>query len=293
MRKNKVILLIRQLCMMASLSGRASIFSRIMRNLLKQQRGKIEIADFDSDLTLELSLSEHMQSRIFWLGYYNWDIVTIMDSKLRPGMTVVDIGANIGEITLTAAKRVGPEGHVFAFEPSNEIATTLEFNIKRNNLGNVRVVRQALSDYSGEADLYESCGQNSDNSENFGLGSLYSADSNQKPVQKISVTTLDEFVEKNKIDRIDLIKIDIEGAELPCLKGAKNSISRFNPLLIIEIQAATSHAAGYRPEEILSLLKEMNYFSQKIGTNGKLSNFDLKIISNYQNVLCTPMHEKH
>jgi len=77
---------------------------------------KITIDDFDGSLTIDLRLNEHLQSQIFWYGYYSRDIVMTMDRILTPGMVVFDVGANIGEISLCAARRVGSEGGVYSFD---------------------------------------------------------------------------------------------------------------------------------------------------------------------------------
>ena len=88
--------------------------------------GPLTINDFDGDLTMRVDLSEHMGGKIFWFGYYDRDELMAINQILRPGMFVVDVGANIGEVTLFCAKRdVGGEGKVFSFEPEERIHPVL------------------------------------------------------------------------------------------------------------------------------------------------------------------------
>jgi hypothetical protein len=113
----QLILAIRKAANRASLGGRVLLIQRTLRRLFRHAHGTARIHDFDGDLTIDLSLSEHMQRRLFWMGYYNREIVALLDRIVRPRMVFIDVGANIGEITLVAAKRVGTSGRVISFEP--------------------------------------------------------------------------------------------------------------------------------------------------------------------------------
>jgi len=234
-----------------------------------------------------------MQRRIFWTGYYNRRLVVLFDRMLKPGMTVIDVGANIGEISMTAAKRVGRTGHVVAFEPVDAIADQLQTNAARNHLNQITVVRAGLSDAPADnVPVYASCGQDEDD-ENGGLGTLFGGKKGAPELQRIPITTLDIWVDAHHIDRIDLIKIDIEGAELPCLKGAERTLRRFGPALIVEIQDTTATTAGYRASDILVFLSSLGYTFETIHHGGRLTELNIENLQSFQNVLCTPTAMAH
>ncbi|MFY1021058.1 FkbM family methyltransferase [Ectopseudomonas khazarica] len=238
---------------------------------------------------MDLELSEHMQRRIFWMGYYSEDIAHLLNETLQSGMTVLDIGANIGEITLLASKRVGMQGQVFAFEPIENIAQQLERHVEINQFKQTYIERLALGDATDSAcPIYASCGQITDDNHN-GLGSLYGGNNGESPVQYIRMTTLDNWITNHpSIQRIDLIKIDIEGAELACLHGARDTLLRFRPRLIVEIQDFSASRAGHPSTDILDFLSELGYRFQSIGKNGSLTPLTTSNLTSFQNVFCTP-----
>lgn len=265
----------------------------LLRRSFRHARGMIEIDDFDGNLKIELSLSEHMQRRTFWMGYYNRDIILLLKAVLKKNMTVIDIGANIGEITLVSAKLTGSEGRVIAFEPIDRIADRLQSHIDRNRYTQVTVVRAGLSDKNGSAPIYTSHDHDQETDENEGLGSLYAANTREKILQNIQLTTLDSFLDLNENIHPDIIKIDIEGAELPCLRGARKTIEKFSPLIIIEVQKYSASIAGYSQEDILDYLASLGYAYNRIGNNGKLMPLTRNQLGEYQNVFCFPAKSQY
>lgn len=269
--------------------GRFPIPQIALQACFRHARGKILVHDFDGDLKIDLCLSNHMQRRIFWAGYYNHRMVVLFDRLLKPGMTVIDIGANIGEISLTVAKRVGHTGRVISFEPVDAIADQLQANAAGNHLDQIAVVRTGLSDAPADSvPVYASCGQDDSGDENDGLGSLFGGKVGAPELQRIPITTLDLWLAAHPVDRIDLIKIDIEGAELPCLRGAEGALRRFRPILIVEIQDTTATTAGYQPSDILTFLSKLDYTFQFIRRGGQLTTLTRNNMETFQNVLCTP-----
>lgn len=287
--KEKAFLLLRKAGFLLSPPGASRLPRSALRRLFRYASAKITVDDFDGDLCLTLDLSEHMQRRIFWMGRYSEDIGCLLDSMLEPGMTVLDVGANIGEISLLCAKRVGPQGRVFSFEPIDGIADELSAHVHMNGLEQVFIERCALGDVERSAvPIYLSCGQDV-NDGHSGLGSLYGGERGETPLQRIEVTTLDRWVStKSEIQRIDLIKIDIEGAELACLRGAVESLKRFRPRIIVEVQDFTAQKAGYRATDILDFLASLDYEFNRIEKGGALRSLDRDGLGDFQNVLCTP-----
>ncbi len=182
--------------------------------------------------------------------YEPWTTRIFLES-LRPGMTVVDVGANIGYYTLHAAGAVGETGRVFAFEPSSANCSLLERNIALNRYRNVIVIRKAVGDRDGTTDLFiGSSGQHS----------LYYDRDHHKGSEKVVIIPLDLFLEDRGCPVLHLVKIDVEGAELAVLKGMRRSLAKSEVRrLIIEFCAGKLRKAGTEPTTLLSWLRETGF----------------------------------
>ncbi len=257
-------------------------------NLVRERnydRGIVEVADYDDDLKMSLDLSDHMASQIFWFGYYSRDVVSLIKSRLAPGDVFIDGGANIGEITLAAAKRVGAAGKVLSFEPVDAIRSKLARNVAVNNMdGMVRILAQGLSDAPGSLPIYGKAEQYLDGSQHSGLGTLYASSERAQKIATIELTTIDMTMNKLGLDRLAGIKLDIEGAELAALRGAAETLKRFRPWLIVEIGSNTCEAAGYAPGDILDALP--GYRFARIERGGKLVPIGKTDLLDWQNVMC-------
>jgi len=254
--------------------------------------GVVTVSDYDGTLRMELDLGEHMASQIFWFGYYSRDVLFAIERMLTPGSVFLDIGANIGEVSLFAAKRVGERGSVMAFEPVAETADRLRRNLALNGLRNVEVMEMGISDQVREQALYASAAKFQDGSRHDGLGTLYASGARSSPVATVKLTTLDALLSARPIARLDGIKLDIEGAELPALRGARQVLTRFRPWLVVEIGEETCAAAGYEPRDIFELLASLDYAGYLIGRKGKLRAAGSEAMGKWQNVLFTPRGRK-
>lgn len=190
-------------------------------------------------------------------------IASLFLDFLRPGMTAVDCGAHIGEYTCLFATAVGPGGAVHAFEPDPRIFPYLSENVTMNALENVRVNRLALADGKGVEDF--------EMLEDATCSSLKRFGAEHPTLRKVLVdtveirtTSLDDYVEETRLERIDAIKIDVEGAELALVQGSKGILKRFRPRLVfIECDGRENQA----PLE--KLLADLGYKIQ-IRTEGTL-----------------------
>ena len=169
--------------------------------------------------TLALDLSDFMQREIY-LGLFEPQETALVRSYLAPGMTVVDVGANIGYYVLLAASRVGSAGHVLAFEPSPWACDRLRRTVADNDLSDVVVVeQQAVGDRTCTASLFMPGSPGNHTPSMLGGGS----DATRVAVP---VVALDESFQNHRIGRVDLLKVDVEGFEPNVLAGAKNSLGR-------------------------------------------------------------------
>jgi FkbM family methyltransferase len=192
---------------------------------------------------------------IFITGNYEPNEFFLLSQVIRPGMTFVDAGANMGLYTLFAARKIGEHGKVVAIEPSTRECARLLKNVQINSLSNVRLIRNAVSDSCFEVDLLvaedEWSGHNT-------LGA-FAYDTPLAAKESVCTKRLDDIVLQERLSRVDLIKLDIEGAEFRALKGAVGILDRFRPLLLLELADRALRHQGCGSAEIWDFLHEKDY----------------------------------
>lgn len=165
---------------------------------------------------------------MFLYGVFEISETRLVQSLLRPGMVFFDVGANIGYYSVIAARLVGSAGAVHAFEPNGAVREALQQNIRLNGLTNVVVHSEAVSDRSGEVTFYESSW-----AANQGISSMFPGDG--RIIQTtVHARTLDEIASSIAPRRIDVIKMDIEGAERLAIQGGARLFQDSAPALIFE-----------------------------------------------------------
>jgi FkbM family methyltransferase len=162
-------------------------------------------------------------------------------ASLHPGSAAIDIGASLGEWTLPLARAVGPAGRVLAVEPVPRSAAALEATLAANSLRQAQVVRYALGDHEGSAELAVPVVTSARS--DTGTAGIGAAGPGQQTLS-VCIRTLDSLAGEFGLDQVDLIKVDVEGHERHVLDGAASILERFRPTLVIE----TGHEAdGDRP----------------------------------------------
>jgi FkbM family methyltransferase len=184
---------------------------------------------------------------------YEKGTTKLFTELVKEGMNVVDIGANIGYYTLLAARRVGPHGRVYAFEPEPQNFKLLTENLRLNGYKNVIAVQKAVSNKSGTVSLFLGM-------RGSGTHSLVSTRDYSKEAIGIEAVTLDEFFEKAGTPDIHVIKMDIEGWEMEALDGMRRLIMRNSPLkLVVEFYPWGLLGRGMRPLALTSKLMELGF----------------------------------
>lgn len=176
--------------------------------------------------------------------------------------TVIDVGANIGDWSLPAVRAVGPEGLVLAVEPIPRMAKALRKTFDINRLNNAKVIEMALSDSSGTATFAIERG-------NSGGSRLGGHPLGHDDIQ-VNVMMLDELVEHESLKRVDFIKIDVEGHEARVLAGAKKTLARWKPLLILE----TGQESLEGRHQIADCLQRIGYQIAGFQVDGGILEFD-------------------
>jgi FkbM family methyltransferase len=157
-----------------------------------------------------------------WLGSFEVEKQHAISKMLRPGQAFYDIGANAGFYTLLGSKIVGPSGKVVAVEPLPRNVDVLRKHLSINGISNVRVVEKAVSDKNGKAKFIEQ-------------GYLESR-LDEKGSLDVEATTFDRLIEETRLPP-DFVKVDIEGAEVDLLRGAKTALRKYRPVFFMAIHS--------------------------------------------------------
>lgn len=218
-------------------------------------RGYQTIVSFDRGQRIRVDVDEWIQYQIFLTGYYDVETrhTRLFRSLVREGMTVFDVGANVGYYTLQAAARVGPTGRVHAFEPASGTFARLRENITLNRLDNVVAHRAIVHDRPGRLELFVSP------PENTGLSRLQPLGEAGTVVEEVEALTLDEYCARTGLLRVDLVKIDVEGNELAVLRGMSRLLEQPQIQLLVEVCADHLEAFGGRPSEVIAFLGERGF----------------------------------
>lgn len=207
--------------------------------------------------TNTIEIPPDMASTFFDNGEYYERNVTYWLEKILLGTknrVFYDIGANYGYYCL---KLIENSSYIYAFEPVSRTYDMLLKNIRRNNLTNITAYKLGLSDQrsSRKIYLYSTSGKNT-----LFLRSTWDLLIDPLIGQEvIDLVTLDDLIQDDKLNPPDLIKIDIEGGELYALRGARQTIKEFQPVLVIEYLEVLFNGAGYSRCDLLKELMDSNY----------------------------------
>jgi len=184
---------------------------------------------------------------LFMKGEFDPAVFDPIRAALKPGGTFLDVGANIGYYSLLALDIVGPSGQVHGFEIDRRPARCLRRTAAAYGLQNLFLHEIAIGDREGPA-RFSLCSESghsrvSDNGE--GLA--------------VPMTTLDSWRAASSVQKIQAVKLDIEGGELWALKGAQRLLREERPVLVCEVFEGLEQRSGYRCDDLLSLLQQLDY----------------------------------
>lgn len=228
------------------------------------------IANFNSGIKARVWPGDTIGKQIYIGTAFESLEVDLFKSIVKPDMVVFDVGANLGYYSLIAAKRVARHGQVHSFEPCERMFEELEYNISINHFPNIYPNKLALGDKSGWAKLTK-CERGME---------VYSSllpenGSSHASIdyEKVQISTMDDYVSRMRVDSVDVIKIDVEGAEYSVLKGAKKLLQgQTPPMLFFEVVQAFQAKFNYTSNDILSYLGTFGYKSYLINyASGKLT----------------------
>lgn len=200
-------------------------------------------------------LRDSISRDVCFTGRYEPQETALVKSILRPGMTFVDVGANWGYFTLFAASLVGPRGQVLSLEPDPRLFPILKENVIRAGLDQVTALQVAAANAPGTLSLagYDEAG------DNFGLSRIV-ADSTQQRTFQVSADSLDHLLDDHQIDSVDLMKMDIEGAEVFAIDGLAQSLASGRiKRLLLELHPAELKEHRSSADEVMTMLIAAGY----------------------------------
>ena len=214
-----------------------------------------------SRLLLPLNLGDWIQYWIFMDGAYELELVDFLRPYVQ-GKVFFDIGANVGNYTLTLAKDATK---IFSFEASPSNANILKGFIKRTQLSNIELINMAVKDKSGDTiSIFISPDTTGNYSQflDYGHGS-----------EAVTSISLDDFIAKRNIDKVAVIKIDIEGGEFDAIRGAEKLINRDHPLLLVEFNSILADHAGWKLQDLYDYIVSFGYKAYELKKR-KIIEFD-------------------
>jgi FkbM family methyltransferase len=217
-------------------------------------------------------------------GYYEPETVHLFERILKPGMVFFDVGAHCGQYTLVASRLVGAAGQVHSFEPDPLTSTQLRSNVVLNGLGNVTVNQAAVGAADATVTFFESSAQYA------GTSGLRPSPYFSGKSYPVACTTLDTYLRRRGLAKIDAMKVDIEGAELDLLLSTKDVLaSDRRPIIVMEFNNAGQQRFGHELNESEQVLRQYGYDIFRISD---LSAFEARADDpSYFNVLAWPTNK--
>ncbi len=205
-------------------------------------RGRRVLATVDG-IRYDLDLGE-MVDACLYLGRYEPEVTAAIERYCRSGWTALDIGANVGAHALRIARLVGPGGRVYAFEPTTYAYDKLVRNIALNGFAHVEAFRVALAEHTRAA-------------QSMTVRASWRTDGSGGAVHEtVDFVRADDWAQGRDLQRLDLIKLDVDGNEFPVLQGAGGLLRVYRPVVLTEVGAWHFADPGRNP---LRLLEELDY----------------------------------
>ncbi len=229
-------------------SARAGrILAGMLSGLILLRKNPTVIKEIDST-KFELDLREVIDSSLFFSGTFEEDVETNIHALVKQGMHVIDIGANVGYHTFRMSKLTGPSGRVYAIEPTGWAYRRLIRNASLNpDLNNITFSQLGLSNVDTGIVPME-------------FQSSYRLDGKQqRAIENIELITLDTYLKREDITRVDFIKLDVDGFEGKVLQGAAKSITKIKPAILMELNPATMLENGDDPDAMIQMFAQAGY----------------------------------
>lgn len=207
----------------------------------------------DENIAIFTSADSYIEWSILSTGTYEDEISKLIHISLKPGEVALDVGGNIGLQSIRMAKCVGDQGMVYAFEPLSYLQEKFRNNMKLNKASNVKLFPFALSNAESESDF-----KISTNNWNQGTFSIKDTGGGSE-IQHVLIKVADEIPDIKALNRLDLIKIDVEGFEYQVLLGLKHTLEKHKPRIIFEYDSNYWQSNGQNINDCFDFLNTLGY----------------------------------
>ena len=218
-------------------------------------------------LLMQLDSRSWIDWNVLFRGDYEPHLTALWNRLAPEGGVAIDVGANVGAHTLSMARAVGPRGQVLAFEPNPPVRAALVHNLSLNGIEHVRVFECALGREPGILPLRVPKSTSAEFS-NIGIASFVALDTPHDLVN-VEVRTLDEVVASLGLDRVDTVKIDVNGYEMTTLSGMRACLERHRPVVVFEYDGWAWQQAQAKPADAIDLLASSGYEVYTVADYGK------------------------
>ncbi len=198
------------------------------RYLLRQSVIRHYVPAIDAFMYINLNDSGFSRT-LFYRGVHEPLVTRLVRQEVRPGMRVLDIGANMGYYVLLEARAVGEHGHIYALEPVPQTFEMLQRNVRLNNLQNVHLFQMALGATNGEATMYvmEKWNWSHLSHDRWHSSRLAHMRTQTTATVNVPIRTLDRFVEEAGLEQVNFLRMDVEGFEVDIVEGGRETLARW------------------------------------------------------------------
>lgn len=236
-------------------TGRAIGYHYMAVEQLAPKHSRIVRTRLPNGCVMECDLAEHVERQIYFQGVYEPIESQFFVSLIEPGTVVIDAGANVGQYSLLASTAAGKSGQIHSFEPAPRNYERLGRHVATNSLENVTTNQMALWHRRETLNFGQPDG-------NHGNSGSYRV---QASGISVSALPLDEYA--RDLPSVDLIKMDVEGSEPFVLQGGLETLERFHPTILMEINRSALISAGSSPEALWQLLQSLGYRATHLAMN--------------------------
>ncbi len=269
--------------------GKYSILMRLYFPYLAPISLTKEVVTLHDGIRMELVLNEYVQSQLYLFGTFEPATVNVLKRLVKSGDTALDIGANVGYISLVLAKCVGNSGKVFSFEPDSKNFALLKRNLELNADCNITPISMAVSDSHQPIRLYHAKFDF-----NSGAHSMLPSEKHSNEFVEIEATTIDDIVKSHEIKKVDVIKIDIEGAEMSAFNGMSETLRQNRPFIVCELCEEHQARAGYTTQAVKKWMAEtFDMHAFKVMESGKLKETPMEETHLADNIVFVPSERIH
>lgn len=249
-----------------------------------------KLFELDNEIRIFLDPDDYVQCMMFY-DLYSREILSVFRHFVKPGHTVIDVGAHIGYFSLHLGALVTNVGCVYSFEPDPRARDILTKSVHASGMEWVQVMAFALAAHNGSIDFYLAKGLGSSSA-------VRSVQQQDATVTVVPTATLDDLIKAGRVkNKVHMVKIDVEGFEVEAIRGMQRLLRTDRPILIVEVNQEMLEAQGESPSSLFELLKTLNYSLKALVRPGRgkytegfqtVSVQSLTRHESYYDVLCLP-----